>query len=227
MPDRADIQRCDSQRNAHARKRAGKLPNTDKTHEGDNTNECGKRGEERDCDSGDQHDRSRDCLRKVAPGLPRRPLAGWFSRVGPGEKTRARNERSVDAIRSSAVRFPSRQASYRSAQCVPWSLHPATFPRAQRHPQSLAVLLQAVELILRLAAYTADGHTTVLGLALGLLDVLLAPLLRQSGQDTRTTLPSSVGFTPRSDSRSVRMISWRRGTVEGRNQNRASSESMS
>ena len=92
--DRADIQRCDSQRNAHARKRAGKLPNTDKTHEGDNTNECGKRGEERDCDSGNQHDRSRDCLWKVAPGLPRLPTRGMVLTSRPRGKD-AGEERTI------------------------------------------------------------------------------------------------------------------------------------
>ena len=92
--DRTDVQRRDGQRNPHAGKRTSKFPDADKAHERNNTHECGKRREEWDCNSGNQYNRSRDGLRKVAPSLPRRPTRGMILTSGPRGKD-AGEERTI------------------------------------------------------------------------------------------------------------------------------------
>src|SRR5690606_27713154 len=74
----------------------------------------------------------------------------------------------------------------------------------------VAVLLQAVELVLGLAAVVADRDAGVLGLGLGELDVVLAALLGEGGQDDADDVAvvrrvdAEVGLAQRLDDRGRR-----------------------
>ena len=80
--DSTNVQRCDRQGDAHARKRTRELPNADEAHEGDNADERGQRREQRNGNRSNQDNSGRDRLREITPGLPRCPTCGMIVASG-------------------------------------------------------------------------------------------------------------------------------------------------
>ena len=80
--DRAHVQRSHSQGDAHARERTRQLPNADQADKTDHPDERRKRRKQGDRNGGDQDNSRCDRLRKITPGLPRRPTRGMIVACG-------------------------------------------------------------------------------------------------------------------------------------------------
>ena len=88
--------------------------------------------------------------------------------------------------------------SWSTSVTTSWVAFSRSFSMRCSSRSQLAGLLERLELLPGVAADVAHGDPALLGLVLDDLHHLLAPLLGELGNTSRTTWPSLLGLMPRS-----------------------------